>query len=547
MNTQNPLSTTNSMISKQSSEIDCAASLGRVFLPNAAAPFAIFFLGSLFFGFPYILLRDGATCRHINTGLYIFQHHIIPHVNYTWAIDPTCPWFTHELASDLAFGGAYKMLGLNGIVLLTGLPLAFVLIWTMQMGRVRGLGPLSAWIAFIPVLLSTTVHWSARPHIFSYVFFLLLYWFTFLGNLSLVRRTVLAALICGIWVNFHGSALTGIGILLLSPLSLFADWYKNRHQKFSNVLKELAPAAAALTALCFTARGPALYGYIFSYLTNFQRFTGPVDRGADWSHFDINIVPGSWAFLVTLLGTIFIFWLARYRPPLEEGLLLVFLALASFYAMRLIPYFALVAMPSIAPAWRKLLLSINSPDFIPEKSSTLTRFCKNQLKRFLLVDLNLEKHEFQKGTPQSSILFSLALLAMVLIFLIPPPFSVKDFNSASLPTNTVTFIAKHFPDKLGLVTENWGPYLYFKLHRPVFVDDKGDFYPPAFLSEYQQCVDARPGWQNTLNKYNLDYAILPKYVPLSKVMGKGLEWKSVFEDQASYLFVRKKLLEPKSD
>jgi hypothetical protein len=514
----------------------------RSFLPWHGTVFAMFFFACLLFGFPFILLRDGGTCRHIDIGLYILSNHVFPQTNFAWALDPNHPWLTYEIGNYIAFGLAYKLFELNGVVLLAAVPLTLALMWALQMGRVQGLGPLSVWIVFIPAFLATSLEWSARPLVFSYIGFLAFFYLAVISTASLTKRTILAAIIGCLWINMHGSALLGVTVLLLRPLQVLIDCLFKQTGNLKQFLQELLPPLAAAAGISFNLLGPAYYPYLYSYLTHPRVVLQASEyRGAEWGPFDITITPGSWAFLFLLVLVALVFWMAKYLPPPAQALYLVVLALAGFYAMRFVPYFGLIVLPILGPAWRKLLDQSNSSEFIPSEpgSNWLLKSSKILLRAFLRIELLIEEKE-SKGVSYKFTALTFVFLAMLVgLFLCLPAAKVKDFSDTAMPVASVTYLGEHASDKLGFVVDNWAPYLYFRLHHPIFIDDKVDFYPEAFVEEYKLVLAGKPGWQEILDKYKLSYLLIPKTGHLAEAVKLSPDWQLVFSDKVSLVYFRK--------
>lgn len=532
------------MSSKTSPAGQHASLAARSFLPWHGTAFAIFFFASLLFGCPYLLLRDGGTARHIYIGLHVIQNHIFPQTNFTWAVNPNYHWITSELGNYVVFGFVYQWLQLNGIILLTAIPLTLALMWSIQLGRVKGLGPLSVWIAFIPALLSTSLHWTARPLVFGYIGFLAFYYLSTMSTASARWRTLVAAIIGCLWINLHGSALFGVSLLLIRPVQLLYDFLRHRRGRWNDFLLELVPPLGAAVGICVNPIGTGFYTFLFNYLIHPHVVLQVTEyRGAEWGPFDISITPGSWAFLVLIFLVLIVFAIAKYRPPFAEGMYFVFLALAGFYAMRLVPYFGLLSLAFMGPAWRKLMNESSSAKFtssggIPLISPCL-RLLKICLRAFLRIELLIEGKESQSISNTFLILVALLVSTIIGAFLYLPSFKIKDFCDTALPVASVTYLSEHAPDKLGLVIDNWSPYLYLRLHRPVFIDDKVDSYPPEFVQEYIDTLAAKPGWEKTLNKYSLVYLLLPKSCHLADAVKSSPDWVQVFSDNVSLLFFRK--------
>jgi len=475
--------------------------------------FLPFFLLNLLFGCPYVLLRDGATCRHIDTGLYILTQHQIPTTTYTWSINPAYPWLTHELGTDVLFGLMYQLFGLNGVVVAGALPLGIALLCTLVLGRMRGLGRFSAWIFWIPVFLCTTIHWSARPHAISYVFFLAFYYLAFVSKATPLKK----ALICGglsiLWVNFHGSVVLALLILGSKLAGDLLDLILRRKvdsqteppnfkwQNF-NWQAYLLPLAATFLGSLLNLRGLAFWDYLFAYLSHPQI----TQKGLEWAPFDIKMFPGSPAYLVLIALWLGLNLAARFLPPTAELLLFVAFAGSGFMSARLMPYLALLALPSFGPAWQKLR---GGAPVSAKKNGMVPWF----VSAFLT-------------------------LLVIAVYLFDGQYKQQDMYVATQPTKTVKCIESLPPETQGFNYDNWGPYIYFRLHRKIFVDEKTDFYPSQFISDYKVMLGAEKGWQALFDKYKLQFALVPKNGPLDHALGQEKNWRRVEEDEAGVFYLR---------
>jgi hypothetical protein len=76
----------------------------------------------------------------------------------------------------------------------------------------------------------------------------------------------------------------------------------------------------------------------------------------------------------------------------------------------------------------------------------------------------------------------------------------------------------------------------------VFIDDREDFYGLKFYLDYVGLIQTIPGWQNVLQKYQIEWVLLPKTSRLIKELQLDNNWLIEAVDQAAVLVVRKKIL-----
>src|SRR6185312_4913165 len=221
------------------------------------------------------LLSDGDTGWHIRTGEIILRTGAVPASDIFSFSRAGAPWFAWEWLSDLTFALLYRWHGLAAVVGFSSVVLVLcaglLLCWLMRRGAGLGIG--------LPVTLATasacSVHYLARPHIFTLLFLTLALW-----ALDEDRRRPTAILwalvpLSALWANLHGGFVAWIAILVLHLATIAAarDWPALRRY-------------GALTGLCFAAtflnpNGWRLHQHIARYLSsswildNVQEFQSP--------------------------------------------------------------------------------------------------------------------------------------------------------------------------------------------------------------------------------------------------------------------------------
>lgn len=467
-------------------------------LPYQGGWFLLWFLLFALFGVSQLFLADGAVARHFMTGYDILTRGTIPTTNYVWAVNPNAPWLTHELFGDIVFGAAFLWFGLNGVVTVGALVIGVSLMWAYQFARWRGLGKLTGWVVFFPVMIATSLHWLSRSHIFSYPCMLIIYHLTFIAPPErFALRLAVAVITMAIWVNFHGSFMIGLFILALPAI------IQAIQQRTKESLKELiVPALSAVAVMC-NPRGPLVFAYLFGYLTHSEI----MGKGSEWRALDLSMGVGVYAFLLICVLFLILFARAPKRLMLAETIIVVSLMAAGFATMRIIPYFALLALPAMGA------LMARPKEATPDS--------------------------LRKITVGSSIKAAIAV-AICAAFLISPTYQIKDFPPHRLPVKAFEHAQSlGVSDKLGFSFDNWGPYIYYKTRHPIYIDEKTDFYPIPFMNEFHQTMNAQNDWQSVMNKYNIAYILVPPHTPLAKSARNSAQWKEVYRDQTAVLFIRK--------
>ena len=168
---------------------------------------------------PRLLNQDGDLGRHLTIGEYILDRGSIPTrdlFSYTLAGAALTP---HEWLSQVIFAGANRLGGLDGVVIFSALLIAitFTLVYRQCYQRSKIALVSLAWA--IVGAAAASLHWIARPHLFTLLMTLL-----WIGELERIRlgehlRWWVMPILMLLWANLHGGFLVGfviLGIYLIS-------------------------------------------------------------------------------------------------------------------------------------------------------------------------------------------------------------------------------------------------------------------------------------------------------------------------------------------
>jgi hypothetical protein len=252
-----------------------------------------------------------------------------------------------------------------------------------------------------------------------------------------------------------------------------------------------------------------------------------VGKGSEWRSLDFSMGIGIWAFIALFGLLMLVCRFAKTKPPLAQWLLCMALFVGGIYVMRMIPYFALIALPAIGSAWA----DIRKQACLSEPASP----AQNIFRKFCQWDDN---RQFNQKKELTHAIIKLALLSLIIgIFLLDPRFKVKDFQQNKLPVAAVQYMQSHNIKGLGFALDNWGPYLYYKFQQPIFIDEKTDFYPVDFIKEYHAAY--RGESPEVLDKYKVDYVLVQPDAGLIKYLDGSNKWQRLYADKVSVLYSRK--------
>ena len=233
---------------------------------------------------------------------------------------------------------------------------------------------------------------TIRPHLFTYLFFLLLLLSIHAAETGHARAIWFAPLIIALWANCHGGFLAGLAVLGLwggvRVAMALVNWYSTSHAQLApSPLTPVAQGASATsihyplptthsslttghwplaTALLASVAAAMLNPYGPRLLTFLlQTATVPRPEIQEWQPVDVTKSEGI-AYLVLLaIATAALATSKQRRPAL--AVVLACLAILPLQAFRHLPLFALavgvLAGPSIAAAWTRLAGTGDCPNF----------------------------------------------------------------------------------------------------------------------------------------------------------------------------------------
>src|SRR4051812_45831083 len=113
-----------------------------------------------------LINSDGDLARHIRVGDYILSHGLLHQDLFSYT-KLGQPFIGYEWLSEVAFAGVYRMGGLPAVTVACGVLVAltygFLTSWLLR----RGIDPLLAYLTGVLAAVLGSVHWLARPHLFT--------------------------------------------------------------------------------------------------------------------------------------------------------------------------------------------------------------------------------------------------------------------------------------------------------------------------------------------------------------------------------------------
>lgn len=463
------------------------------------------------------LFRDSDAGWHIRTGEAILSG-ALPHTD-TYSLTRTgSPWVAWEWGSDVLMGAAHRVGGLAAVAGLYGFAIAACTWMWFQLHWAAGGNFLLAG-AMSTLLLSTgSIHWLARPHVFSW---LLLIGFVLYLERKSGRRLWVVALLSVVWTNIHAS-------FFLAPLIAFIYaashvlrpliWTLDRTEEWSKARWYAIAAITAAVATLANPYGVQVHAHVIQYLSDSEL----ISRIGEFQSFNFHAEGGTQILLTVAAGGLGGVLALSQRKLAHFFLAVLWIAIA-LRSARALPVVGLLLLPLANGAISEALA----------KAQGLQPTVRRRIDRFLQYSANLRKIDASVG--------GWAIVPMVAVcvagLLAAPPIA----NRAGFPPEQFPVAAAHHIGKLPhdtrlLAPDMYGGYIIYRFNgaRKVFFDGRSDFYGSEYMKNYLRLIELRPGWQQQIGEFGFTHALLPNHYSLVPAL-QQLGWKKLYSDDVATL------------
>jgi len=493
--------------------------VGRLLIPSCTDCFFIALIAWLFLWSTHgweSLLADGDTGWHIRTGQYILETHSVPTHDLFSFSRPGAPWFAWEWLTDVVYAVLFHAAGLKGIVLLSaamiGLFAMIILLYTLW----RGANVLVAAFTTLLAVGGSSMHFLARPHLFTLLFLPLGLWMVEADrrkNTPWIWTLIPAT---ALWTNLHGGfvmLLACLGLLVAACGIEAALGFKRAPEIRRYTILLLGCTLASLV----NPYGVRLHVHIWEYLRAdwirevVQEFQAPTFRGEAQFQLEILLVAGLVASGLLLRRRLF-----------AEALWVVFLAHACLTSVRHAPLFAAVAAPLVAAEiseWWRLGIA-------GAKKSEAWR---------VLFQLGTD---LQPGFRRISIWPAVFILTLAALG--APLHWPQDFPSSVFPTSMVHRHADLVAGGRLLAPDQWADYVIYSFYprQRVYVDGRSDFCGEELGRQYLHLMNGSYDWRAIIEKNRFNVVLLPVDWPLASMLKMDPSWQVVQDDSQAILLRR---------
>lgn len=483
-----------------------------------------------------LISGDDDIFWHLATGKWIVQHHAVPATDVFGVITQSHIWIPFEWGWDVVIYFLYSLMGT-----FTGVQVLPIIIWLVMFGMLASImrkagSTISVILVILLLTLFATVdRMTPRPQVITMLGLSTILWLYIpmrMNGSSSTKRIWLLPVLFLVWVNFHLGVVAGFLLLFVILVSEIVRLIIRRTMRGGNAMPNSKPIVLQLCAVLFVCcvvivinpHGIETFRYAYSHIQMKLLEVIP-----EWkSPFSDSLAAGGvlWSYKILLvLGFVSIPYSIRHRDFLPAFIYIAF-AIYSLQAVRFIGDYAIVTSFGTVLGLDELLGKYSKP---------IMRFMKGKGMSYMMLviltvmvlmiptdslytRLKISRH-FGLGIDRN--FFPMSLMAFI-----------KEHDIHGNPFNTLgmggLLIWNQPEEKSFIDTRNLG-------------DDIG--------KEYYSILTKQPGFAQKLDSYHIDYICMDikGLIQIPSMMAQSLisycstdtlQWRLVFWDDGSFLFVR---------
>ena len=402
----------------------------------------------------HTLLGDGDTGWHIRTGQWILAHHQVPHTDMFSFSRPGAPWFAWEWLWDVMFALLFRSAGLAAVVLASTMVICLTSVALFRLIRRKCDNGL---VAIAVTLLATggcAVHWLARPHLFTFLFFVLALHITERAQEGRTRLLWWLVPLTLIWTNIHGGFFV---IFLILACYIGSDLLNaliepnplERRNYLSRTIPWLAAFGACAAVTFINPYGWQLHQHVIAYLGDPYL----LQHIAEFQGLDFHAPVAVYYEPMMIAALASSIWAIRQRRFAEVFLAIGWMHL-SLTVSRNVPLFSIACVPLIAEATMALIRSA--------KSARLAGYIDKSAAWFQNASASVDVTD-RIGRVHLVSAFAFVLLAALL--LMPKPLDarfVSEFDPKIFPEGALPVLTQNATHRIW-AQDQWGDYLIYRL------------------------------------------------------------------------------------
>jgi hypothetical protein len=452
---------------------------------------------------------------HLGAGRAIVTTgHILYTDEFSFTVRGT-PWVDVYWLAQIGMYALYSQGGnvALGVLVAVLVVIAFAFVYPQMEG-----GAFLRALLIILAATATSVVWSPRPQMLSFVFLAVTGYIVYQYKWRRINRLWVLIPLFMLWGNVHGGY--ALGLMLIG--SVIVGEVLNRlagRAAVSEVMtwREIGILAGVgiLCGLALLVNPNGIGVWILPFRTiGIKTLQGFIQEWASPDFHNLYEQPMLWL----LFGLMALVGLSGRGWDWSDLVVVTVFGYSAFLARRNIAPFALVAVPVLARQAAPIVEAVVSRIRLPLSA-------RQDLKPGLSSALNW------------LIVILVTLAALLKCGMALSPQMIDKAEQQTVPVRAVEWMKQNHAVGPMYNSYNWGGYLLWALpEEPVFVDGRTDIYD-EFLAEYVQVMFVRPGWQDVLDRYGVRLALTERDSLLATMLATQAEWRLAYRDDQAAVFV----------
>jgi hypothetical protein len=462
----------------------------------------MFLLAAAIFGYCGRGISEPDIWWHLRNAAYLLQHHSFPRVDTYSFSAAGSPWMNFEWLSEVPFFLGFKAMGLQGLLTVYFAVLVLIYAGVYYRSCRTGADCKDAAVATLGAICLGGVSMAPRMLLFG--------WLCMMGLLLVLDRFQrtgkglwLLPPLFALWINLHGSWVFGMIVLALTIASglVEGEWglVVARRWLPEELKKLLLALAASLAALFVNPFGYKLVVYPFDLLL---RHKGVMQYLEEWQPVDFGTVNGKLA-LVLIFALLVAALFSRRQWRLDEVLLMAFALWEALSHVRFLFFAGLVLVPILAP----------------------------RLKLFPPYERELDKPWLNAGI--------MAAVVGSLIFFFPSAAQLQQKVDEEYPKAALEPMQRQHLSGRIFNQYKWGGYMeWYAPELKTFVDGRADiFVYNGVFEDFLRATALKHSFE-ILDRYKIEYVLLPPKEPLEYLLEHSPAWRLIYEDKVAKLYER---------
>ncbi|MFN8195641.1 MAG: hypothetical protein U0R80_15320 [Nocardioidaceae bacterium] len=466
---------------------------------------------SLVFALASRLPTDTDVWWHLRAGEQIVHHGFIRTDSFSFTMAGKT-WVDHSWGAEALLFGLWQLAGRWGLALFTA-TLATLGMWLVHRASSGSLlvrGP-----ALLLGAAAAAIFWTPRPQMLTFALTALLLWLLHVHKREGRDLLWWVPPMMAVWANLHAGFAIGFVLLLGSlageVLGHLLDRKGTDVVPWPGVRRLALVTAVSVGTVCLNPYGWRILAVPFQTLG-----IGALrDYVFEWQPPDLH-EPSTWPFALLVLALLVVLALGRRRLDWTDLVLAGGTAYLAFTATRNIAVFAVVATAIVARHLAGLAEDRGWPEVSREPVAGRRAIVHAALVGVVVLGAGAKLvAELERPDAGAAL-------------------------RRTLPVGAADFLERTDPPGRMFNSYNWGGYLMWRLpDRAVFVDGRTDLYGDDFVvHDFLDTAEARPGWQQTLDRWDIDLVVIERDGSLARALGDDPSWRLAFSDDRAAVFER---------